>query len=615
MEPKEKDSGPTGWSSSPYSSKADMISNGKGGGGGGSGGGKGGKGGNRFFVYMMASFATIGGLLFGYDTGIVSGAMLLIQPHFDLSTVWQEGIVSATIGAAAIFSLIAGYVGDKLGRKKTIMTASFIFVAGAIIMGAAPNKEALLGGRIVVGVGIGFASMIVPVYVAEVAPTDIRGRLVTLNQLFITIGILVSSILAGAFSTIEETGWRYMLGLAAVPGVIQFLGFFYLPESPRWLAMQGYEEEARRVLMRIRGHDDVEEEMKEIRESEANKEEGVAISKIFTTPHVRKALLIGCGLQLFQQLCGINTVIYYSATILKNAGFPPERAIWLVCVPFGVNFLATFIGVWAVERLGRKLLLIISFLGVSVALVVLGLGFLLSAKHSPSINRDMVVTYDNGTEVQDVCQSYSICEDCILNSDCGFCYDEKDSNASTCLMATNDKKEIYSNYGRCTKSRVQSNTSSSSIKWSYGYCATDYSWMAVLGLALFVLSFAPGLGPMPWTINSEIYPMWARGTGVAISTMINWAFNLVVSFSFLSLLEAITKYGTFFLFCGICILGTLFTVIFLPETKNKSLEEVEELFMTKEKREASRKQREARQDIVIPDPDPPLDLSRIDTRF
>ncbi|XP_076447310.1 proton myo-inositol cotransporter-like [Babylonia areolata] len=550
---------------------------------------------NTFFVWVLASFATIGGLLFGYDTGIVSGSMLLIQPYFDLSTVWEEAIVSGTIGAAAVFALIAGFLVDLIGRKKTIMIASFIFAVGAIIMAVSNSKEVLLVGRIVVGMGIGFASMSVPIYVAESAPPAIRGRLVTLNQLFITIGILLSSVIAGAFSEMKETGWRYMLGIAAAPGVFQFLGFFYLPESPRWLVSKGRDEEARRVLQRIRGRQDVDSELQEVKEAEDNKHSGFVLGQILKTPHVLKALFVGCGLQLFQQLCGINTVIYYSATILKQAGFPPSQAIWLVCVPFGVNFLATFIGLWAVERLGRKLLLIVSFVGVIIALIVLAIGFLLSIKYSPTVGGNSTVSL-NGSLALNKCMTYSVCEDCVSNDKCGFCYDDNQEGSASCLLALDGDEDLFADSGRC--SRGYQPLATESMKWTYGYCPTDYTWMAVLGLALFVLSFAPGLGPMPWTINSEIYPMWARGTGVSIATMVNWAFNLVVSFSFLTMLENITKYGTFFLFTGICVLGLLFTVVFVPETKNKSLEEVEELFMTPAAREKSRQSREASREVI-----------------
>ncbi|BFZ08924.1 hypothetical protein BsWGS_11963 [Bradybaena similaris] len=533
------------------------------------------------FVYVLACFATIGGLLFGYDTGIVSGAMLLIKDYFHLNTIWTELIVSATVGSAAVFSVLAGFMCDILGRKITIMIASVVFVAGAIIMGAAVNKEMLMAGRIVVGIGVGFASMTVPVYVAESAPPAIRGRLVTLNQLFITIGILVSSIIAGAFSTMKETGWRYMLALAAVPAIIQLIGFFYLPESPRWLVVKGREEQAKKVLQRIRGKEDVQEEIDLIKEAleEDKQNEGIAIGRVFSTPHVRKALFVGCGLQLFQQLCGINTVIYYSATILKMAGFPAEAAIWLVLVPNGINLISTVGGVALVERLGRKKLLIGSFIGIFIALVVLAVGFQLSANFSPDIKWNST-DINNTLYANDSCytRQFSNCEACIEDSDCGFCF-IGDGVGGKCLHVLDGDEDTYSNIGSCN----ETNKDLLGMKFAHGYCPTDFTWMAVLGLALFVLAFAPGLGPMPWTINSEIYPMWARSTGNSLATGTNWIFNLLVSLLFLTLTEAITKYGAFWLFAGISFLGLIFTLIFVPETKNKTLEEVEDLFRGKKK--------------------------------
>ncbi|PVD25153.1 hypothetical protein C0Q70_15651 [Pomacea canaliculata] len=439
-------------------------------------------------------------------------------------------------------------------------------------------------------VDCGFASMTVPVYVAEAAPPDIRGRLVTLNQLFITIGILISSIIAGAFHEVPE-GWRYMLGLAAIPGVIQFIGFMFLPESPRWLISKGRTEDARKVLQRIRDSDNIDDELKEVAEAESSSQTGFVLGEVLRTPHVRKALFIGSGLQLFQQLCGINTVIYYSASILKLAGFPSGQAIWLVCVPNVVNFLSTFIGVWAVERFGRKLLLVVSFLGVVLALVVLAVGFQLSAIHSPPVNVTL-----SSMGYNDSCATlYDVCENCILNKDCGYCYDKSDLPSATCAHAIEDNEE-NALYGGCSKNTTATR---SDLKWALGYCPTDYNWMAVIGLALFVFSFAPGLGPMPWTINSEIYPMWARGTGNAIATAVNWVFNLIVSFTFLTMTENITKHGTFWLFAGICFLGMVFTLIFVPETKNKSLEEVEELFMSAPERKNRQRQREIKNSVII----------------
>ncbi|GFO15662.1 proton myo-inositol cotransporter [Plakobranchus ocellatus] len=429
--------------------------------------------------------------------------------------------------------------------------------------------------------------MTVPVYVAEAAPSAIRGRLVTLNQLFITIGILVSSLVAGGFSSMKETGWRYMLGLAAVPGIIQFIGFLYLPESPRWLVTKGREERAREVLRRIRAKDDVEEELEEIRNAVAESQEqsGFVLGRVLRTAHFstqEAACLFTLSFQWFESsssTANYRLISYYSGTILKMAGFPAKQAIWLVTIPFSINFLFTIMGVVLVERLGRKRLLMASFVGVTIALIVLAVGFQLSDEFSPAIDRNITEVYSNGTMVTDDCvaKQFSTCEECITEKHCGFCYSGSgDSNGGSCLRAdeAGDKEDEQAVYGRCDST----NLGKLDTKWAHGYCPTDYTWMAVLGLTLFVMAFAPGLGPMPWTINSEIYPLWARGTGNAIATGCNWICNLVVSLFFLTLTETITKYGAFWLFCGICTLGLLFTAIFVPETKNKSLEEMEDLF-------------------------------------
>lgn len=537
--------------------------------------------GSKLYVIFLTCFATIGGLLFGYDTGIVSGSMLLIRDVYNLSTIWQELIVSATIGAAALFSLVAGVLSDRLGRKTVIMFASFVFTIGAVVMAAANGKAMLLGGRIIVGIGIGFASMSVPVYVAEVAPAHIRGALVTLNQLFITIGIVISSVIAGAFSENKENGWRYMLGLAGIPSVIQFLGFFFLPESPRYLVARGDEDKARACLEKVRGTKEIDHELKEIIETvEENRQYANANSfsifyRMMTTQPVRSALFLGCLMQLFQQLCGINTVIYYSASILRMSGFPSELAIWLVCVPNAVNFLCTFIGIWLVEKAGRRILTLLSFVGIIIALVILAVGFQLSDIHSP----DVIFK-----EASDNCSSYSVCQPCINDKKCGFCYEDGPNLNGSCLPVFEKHPERYAYLAnttfRCDKTNYDKDSSSRSYVWADNYCPTDYTWMAVLGLALFVMGFAPGLGPNPWTVNSEIYPMWARGTGTSIATAVNWICNLIVSLTFLTLTETITSYGTFYLFAGISFIGMVVMFVLLPETKDKTLEEVEELFMS-----------------------------------
>ncbi|KAL4226775.1 hypothetical protein ACF0H5_014754 [Mactra antiquata] len=660
--------------------------------------------GSRFYVYYITCVATMGGLLFGYDTGIISGSMLIIGTHFKLSTIWKELIVSATVGAAAIFALIAGNLTDWIGRKKVVMFASILFTAGAIIMALAPdkyvlicgrfvsgiglgsmlligdywnlttiwkelivsatvgaaavfaliagyvtdaigrkksvmiasvvftigagimggaiNKEMLLVGRLVVGAGIGFASMSIPVYVAEAAPADIRGRLVTINQLFITIGIVISSVVAGLFSTDKKNGWRYMLGLAGVPSIIQFFGFIGLPESPRWLMEKGRTDDARKALQQIRKVKGVDNEIREIelaiQQSQQSEGDGV-LSRMLSTQPVRRALFLGCGMQLFQQLCGINTVIYYSASILKLAGFPVELAIWLVCVPNAVNMLCTFIGIWLVEKSGRRWLTIISMIGVMIGLAVLAVGFQLSIKFTPKISVFEAQLYGNHmTNDTNKCFSINLCENCITEEKCGFCYDpDSPESTGSCLPVFDEHPERYAflEYNdttstnnmtqatfRCNKTSTWDlERSDRAFNWADSFCPTDYSWMAVLGLALFVMGFAPGLGPMPWTINSEIYPTWARSTGTSLATATNWVFNLIVSLTFLSLLESVGKYGTFWLYFGVCFIGLIFMFVMLPETKNKSLEQVQELFMSKEYKAKLERERNAEVEKSSPD--------------
>eukprot|EP00105_Crassostrea_gigas_P034207 XP_019918355.1 PREDICTED: proton myo-inositol cotransporter-like isoform X1 [Crassostrea gigas] len=525
------------------------------------------------FVYTLAFFAAIGGFLFGYDTGVVSGAMLLLQPEFELDSVWEEMVVSATILFAAIFALVGGPLNDKIGRKAVTVVASLVFTGGAVLLGVAQNKVMLLAGRSILGVGIGLASMTVPMYIAECAPVHLRGRLVTVNNLFITGGQFVASVLDGVFSYDKKNGWRWMLGLAAVPSAVQFVGFLFLPESPRWLIKHGRITEAREVLQKCRGTEDVEEELNTVKElceedqrlmEETGKEN--ILMKILRTPSVRRAVLVGSGLQLIQQVSGINTVMYYSATIIRMTGVrDTSLAIWLAAMTAGVNFVFTILGVWLVERIGRRPLILGSLVGVLISLVVLAVGFQLAAFHSPP------VTF---RESNDTCSSYSWCEDCIENSDCGFCYTEIGKsvvNGSCVTVATN--LTDGAGQGRCDSDPLTPGT-----VWAHGYCPTDYSWMGLLGLVMYLMFFAPGMGPMPWTINSEIYPLWARSTGNAISTATNWFFNLAVAMSFLTLTESITKYGTYWLFVGIVFCGLVFIMAALPETKGRSLEEVETLF-------------------------------------
>ncbi|KAA8590351.1 hypothetical protein FQN60_014285, partial [Etheostoma spectabile] len=485
------------------------------------------------FIYVLAFFSALGGFLFGYDTGVVSGAMLLLKEEMNLSALWQELLVSSTVGAAALSALTGGFLNGWLGRRICILLASFIFSIGGVILSLAPDKVVLLVGRITVGVGIGIASMTVPVYIAEVSPPHQRGQLVTINSLFLTGGQFIASVIDGAFSYMRHGGWRYMLGLSVFPAVLQFVGFFFLPESPRWLLQKGRNQEARQALSRVRGGQNIDEEydtIKTVIEEEEKATGGgrFVILRILRHGPTRRALIVGCGLQMFQQLSGINTVMYYSATILQMAGIRDvKQAIWLAAATSATNFVFTLVGVWLVERVGRRQLTLGSLLGTALSLTLLAVGFLLSAQYSPPITIHPV-----------------------------------DSQNSTCRL-----------YG-CSN---QTEATDGPI-WAYNYCPTSYSLVVLMGLILYLAFFAPGMGTMPWTVNSEIYPLWARSTGNACSAGVNWIFNVLVSLTFLHVAEYLTYYGAFFMYTGLVVLGILFVLGCLPETQGLQLEDIDNLF-------------------------------------
>ncbi|XP_051889582.1 proton myo-inositol cotransporter-like isoform X3 [Pristis pectinata] len=530
------------------------------------------------FVYTLSAFAALGGFLFGYDTGVVSGALLLLKKEFALNELWQELVVSATVGAAAISALCGGVLNDCFGRKPCILLASFLFTLGAVVMTAANDRYALLSGRVVVGLGIGLASMTVTVYIAEAAPFHMRGRLVTINTLFITGGQCFASVIDGAFSYLETNGWRYMLGLSGVPAVIQFVGFLFLPESPRWLMQKGKTQRARRVLSRIRETQNIEDEYESIKNSiEEEKREagegGAVLWKILTYPPTFRALIVGCGMQLFQQLSGINTVMYYSATILQMSGVQDDKlAIWLAAVTAGTNFIFTMVGVWLVEKVGRRKLTLCSLAGTTVSLVILAVGFLLSALTSPPIilhPRD-----PSGHNVS--CVNYKFCDSCMLDPNCGFCFKMQHPNVTeTSCVPVSNRSDTIAAWGRCSN---EAEFKKEGLSWAFNFCPTKYSWTALMGLILYLVFFAPGMGSMPWTVNSEIYPMWARSTGNAMSSGVNWIFNVLVSVTFLHLAGYLTYYGVFFLYSGLATLGLFFIYGCLPETKGVKLEEIESLF-------------------------------------
>lgn len=434
------------------------------------------------FTYMVAGVAALGGLLFGYDIGIVSGAILFIKNDFSLTPALEGLVVSSILIGAAIGAGVSGALGDRLGRRRLVLVAAVIFAVGAIGMALSPSIAVLVAFRIFAGLAVGAASALVPTYISEIAPTEIRGSLSSMFQLAITIGILlaygVSFALAGAGA------WRWMLGLAAVPATLLFIGMYLVPETPRWLIKNEYMERAREVLRRSQGREDVEQEVKEIQEVE--REESQTGARELLSPWVRPMLIVGLGLAMLQQFSGINTIIYYAPTIIKSTGLGASASI-LATVGIGVvNVAFTFVAIWLIDKLGRKKLLLYGLTGMTIGTIILGLGFIL-----PSLSGIV-------------------------------------------------------------------------------------SWITLASMFLYIASFAASFGPIVWVMLPEIFPLQIRGSAAGVCSTSNWVANFIVAQAFLPLVALVGRTAVFWGLGVICVLAGIFIYFIVPETKGRSLEQIEE---------------------------------------
>jgi sugar porter (SP) family MFS transporter len=437
----------------------------------------------RPFVIFAVGIAAIGGLLFGYDTGVISGAILFVTRQFSLAAGMEEIVVSAVLAGAVVGSVLGGALSDRFGRRKMIILSGIIFTASAVGTALAPTVSWLIAGRAVSGVAIGIASFISPMYIAELAPAQVRGALVAVNMLAITSGIVIAYLVDYALS--GSQGWRLMFGLAAIPSIVLVAGMWVLPDSPRWLISRSRIPQATAALRRLRTESDVGPEIADIQHSMAK--QGGTWKQELVRPSIKMPLIVGIVLAVFQQATGINTVMYYSPTIFKFAGISAVgpailAGAGLAAVMWCFHVLAMFL----LDRLGRRPLLLIGIAGQVLGLVVLGAAFKVERLAS-------------------------------LKSD-----------------------------------------------------------VAIAGLVIYVSSFAVGLGPVFWLLISEIFPLKVRGAAMSAVTMVNWAMNLAVAVTFLTLVAALGRAATFWLYGVIAVAAWVFCYRLVPETKGKTLEQIEE---------------------------------------
>jgi len=440
----------------------------------------------------------LAGLLFGYDQGVISGALPLLQRDLDLTTLESE-IVTSWVTLGALFgALVAGGTADRIGRRWTAVGAGTLFAIGALIEAVAPGAWTLTIGRVVTGLGVGFASVVAPLYAAEMAPKRLRGRFVSTYQLAITVGIFFAYLADDALTGSDR--WRLMFALAVLPGAALVVGFLVMPESARWLLKMGRRDDARASLVKIDGPEVADTELATIEaDLEAEALEGQASWSEVFSPALRGALWVGIGLATLQQVTGINAIIYYANEIFAEAGFTTaeQQAKATLYAVGAVNVLATFIAVAWVDRFGRRPLLFTGLIGMTVSLAAVGVSF------------------------------------AALDT-------QPDSGPTSTTVG---------------------------------------GLVTVLALVVFIASFAFSMGPIVWTIISEIYPNRVRGRAMAVATAVNWFAAFLVAEFFLSLVDAIGESTTFFLFAALCIVTYVFVHRWVPETKGKSLEEIQERFV------------------------------------
>ncbi|HEV2398800.1 MAG TPA: sugar porter family MFS transporter [Candidatus Sulfotelmatobacter sp.] len=432
----------------------------------------------RFFLILTSVTAAIGGFLFGYDTAVISGAILFVRRDLHLTAAQTEFAVSIVLAGALIGAALGGYLGDRFGRRRTLVITAIVFGVFGLTTGLAAGLWPFVLSRFLVGCAVGVSSMLAPLYIAELAPKHIRGALVTLSQLAISTGVVVAYYVD--YLLAAGGNWRWMFISALVPSVILLLGLIYLPESPRWLAAEGRFAEAASVLARAESAAEVREDLKQLQVVTAT--DNVSFRDL-AQHRFRKPLLVGIVLAVIQQVTGVNTIVYYAPTILQMVGFGSAGNAILATFLIGfVGLLTTIVSMFLVDRVGRRILLLVSIGGMGISLVHLA--------------------------------------------------------------------------------------------WTLGG-AHPTKWVVLTDILVYLAAFDIGLGPVFWLLISEIYPTTVRAEAMSLATMANWGSNFLVAATFLSLVDHLGMRGSFLLFAALCFVAFLFAAYMVPETRGRTLEQIE----------------------------------------
>jgi len=521
---------------------------------------------NKIYVVLLSVIVALGGFLLGFDSAVISGATPFYKNVFGLdSGSWILGFsVSSIIAGAILGNFIGGPFSDYLGRKGVLIITAFLFAFCAIGTSFTNNIIMFVIARIIGGLGVGMAILVAPMYIAEISPKKYRGTLVSINQFNIVIGISIAyfSNYYILKNVVDPTlNWRWMLGVGAIPAVLYFLLLFIVPQSPRWLALKGRHDEAKKVLARIGGNEYAEQVHSEILENVKKvADPGKSSFREVFSKSMTTILIVGFGIAFFQQITGINAIFYYAPMIFGMAGGAQDSAFIQAAILGLTNVVFTIVAMFLIDRLGRKPLLIIGSIGITLSLSLAAFAF---NKATYNISNNEVAGIIEVVKASEEKNKDLVLFESGLPKMVGREYNNE-------VKFFNDVEENIGavNYNIFKNEILQKSISMNAI-------------LVLISLIVYVASFAISLGPVMWALLSEIFPN--KNRGLMISIVGTW--NSIVSFAVATVfpveLEALGTAGTFMVYAVFGLLTLLFTLKFIPETKGKSLEQLEDQLIIK----------------------------------
>jgi SP family arabinose:H+ symporter-like MFS transporter len=504
---------------------------------------------------LIAFVVSLGGFLFGFDAGIISGVMSYAGPEFDLSDLQSGWVVSSPSFAAMIAMLFSGRISDKIGRKKMLLFVAFLYAISAVFSAIAWSYEILYIARMIGGLAFGAALVLAPIYIAEISTAENRGKLVAIQQLNIVLGFFVAFLSNYFFNEYNTSGdtfltdenvWRWMLGVELVPALLYFVFLFFVPRSPRWLYLREKYNEAKQVLHQIHGKVKAELEIASIDKNvQADKNKSPLKITDLLKPSLRFILMVGLVVGILQQITGINAVYFYATSIFKQTGIGTDAAFSSGILLSTITVIFTFIAMYLIDRMGRRPLLLVGTAGVAVSLLLCAYGF---NQATYQLTENKVSQFD----FQDS-QKLLPLVDKVYDNDIDF----KD-----------DVKSVLGN-------RIYSKNDGSILEAA----TTINANLVLIGILGFIACFAFSLGPVMWVLLSELYPIKYRGLAIGVIAFVNSLISSLVQLIFPWELSNLGNALTFFIFGIIALIGFLIFIKILPETKGKSLEELETAFV------------------------------------